>query len=192
MIVRFAGFGGQGVVMSSVIMGQAAAYDGKQAVQNQAYGSESRGGECIGDVIISNEEIYELEPNSQDVLVAMTQPAYEKFVRRLRSDGTLIYDQDLVVPDGSIEPPGIEKHGLSATDIAFRQLGRKIVANMILLGYLNALLNLVTEAALIKAVRRSVPPGTQDLNLSALREGMDMARAQRDVADRAKASDAAQ
>jgi 2-oxoglutarate ferredoxin oxidoreductase subunit gamma len=192
MIVRFAGFGGQGVVMSSVIIGQAAAYDGKQAVQNQAYGSESRGGECIGDVIISDEEIYELEPESQDVLVAMTQPAYEKFVRRLRSNGTLIYDQDLVVPDSSIEPAGIGKYGLRATDIAFKQLGRKIVANMIMLGYMNALLRLVSEPALIKAVKRSVPPGTQDLNLSALREGSQLALAQRGVADRAEAADAAQ
>ena len=144
MIVRFAGFGGQGIVLSSYIMGQAAVLDGKEAVQNQAYGSESRGGECRGDVIISDEQIYELEPDHHDVLVAMTQPAYEKFTPQMHSEGTLIYDQDLVVLNSSIEPPGISKHGLSATDIAFKKFGRKIVANMVMLGYMNALLNLVS------------------------------------------------
>ena len=79
MIIRFVGFGGQGIVLSSYVMGQSAVFDGKKAIQNQSYGSESRGGECRGDVIISEGEIYELEPTRHDVLVALTQPGYEKF-----------------------------------------------------------------------------------------------------------------
>lgn len=178
MIIRFVGFGGQGVVLSSYIVGQSAAFDGKQAVQNQAYGSEARGGECRGDVIISDEEICELEPANQDVLVAMTQPAYETFIPLLRPNGTLLYDQDLVVTNPELEPAGIAKHGLSATDIAFKKFGRKIIANMVLLGYLNTLLHLVSNDSLEKAVSRSVPAGTQEVNLSALREGMAIARSQ--------------
>lgn len=176
MIIRFAGFGGQGIVLSSYIMGQSAVLDGKETVQNQAYGSESRGGECRGDVIISDEPIHELEPDNHDVLVAMTQPAYEKFVGQLRPEGTLIYDQDLVVLDSRLEPPGIEKHGLSATDIAFKKFGRKIVANMVMLGYMNALTNLVSEDALARAVSMNVPKGTEKLNLDALQEGVALAR----------------
>lgn len=177
MIVRFAGFGGQGIVLSSYIMGQSAVFDGKQAVQNQAYGSESRGGECRGDVIISSGQIHELEPDHFDVLVAMNQPAYEKFVPRLRSGGALIYDQDLVVTDATREPAGIDKHGLSATDIAFKKLGRKIVANMVMLGYMNTLLNLVTPESLQNSVLENVPKGTEKLNLDALQEGIDLAHA---------------
>jgi 2-oxoglutarate ferredoxin oxidoreductase subunit gamma len=176
MIIRFAGFGGQGIVLSSYILGQSAALDGKKAVQNQAYGSESRGGECRGDVIISSEDIYELEPTRHDVLVAMTQPAYDKFVSMLRPGGTLILDQDLVVTDDKLEPPDIQRFGISATDIAFKQFGRKIVANMILLGYMNTLLNLVSEDALTRAISGNVPRGTQDLNLGAMREGITLAR----------------
>ena len=89
MIVRFAGFGGQGIVLSSYIIGQSAAFDGKKALQNQSYGSESRGGECRGDVIISGEQINELEPTQYDVLVVMAQPAYDKFIPMLKPGGIL-------------------------------------------------------------------------------------------------------
>ena len=110
--------------------------------------------------------------------VAMTQPAYEKFVPLLRPEGTLIYDQDLVVTEARHEPAGIDKHGLSATDIAFKKLGRKIVANMVMLGYMNTFLSLVTPEALEKAVSQNVPKGTEKLNLDALHEGIDAAREQ--------------
>jgi len=176
LIIRFVGFGGQGIVLSSYIMGQSAVFDGKKVIQNQSYGSESRGGECRGDVIISEDEIYELEPTRHDVLVAMTQPGYEKFIRSLKPEGTLIYDKDLVVTDANLDPPGIKECGISATDIAFRKFGRKIIANMVVLGYMNSLLNLVTVEALEKAIIKSVPTGTDELNLKAMHEGIELAR----------------
>ena len=176
MIVRFAGFGGQGIVMSSYIMGQSAVYDGKRAIQNQSYGSESRGGECRGDVIISDKEIYELEPIHNDVLIAMTQPAYDKFVPLLKSNGTLILDKDLVSTDAAHDPEGIKRYSISATDIAYKKFGRKIVANMVMLGYVNALLNLVAVEALEKSVLENVPKGTEELNMNALHEGMRLAK----------------
>ncbi|UCC45458.1 MAG: 2-oxoacid:acceptor oxidoreductase family protein [Candidatus Zixiibacteriota bacterium] len=175
MIIRFVGFGGQGIVLSSYIMGQSAAFDGKNAIQNQSYGSESRGGECRGDVIISEEEIYELEPTGQDVLVAMTQPGYEKFIGSLREGGTLIVDDDLVNTVAELDPPGIKKYGIRATDIATHKLGRRIIANMIVLGYMNTLLNIVSTESLETAISDSVPKGTQELNLKALREGVELA-----------------
>jgi 2-oxoglutarate ferredoxin oxidoreductase subunit gamma len=175
LIVRFAGFGGQGIVLASYIMGKSAVFDGKKAVQNQSYGSESRGGECRGDVVISDEEIFELEPVKYDVLVAMTQPGYEKFISDLKPGGTLIVDSDLVITDNELEPEGIIRHAISATDIAFKKYGRKIIANMIMLGYMNRLLRLVTIESLEKAISESVPEGTADMNLEAMQEGMALA-----------------
>ena len=175
MIIRFAGFGGQGIVVSSYIVGKSAVLDGKKAIQNQAYGSESRGGECRGDVIIADEEIYELEPTNYDVLIAMTQPAYEAFVPLLKPGGTLILDKDLVVEDKKLEPKRIKKYAISATDIAFKKFGRKIVANMIILGYMNTLLGAVSEGALETAISESVPRGTEKMNLEAMREGIKLA-----------------
>ncbi len=176
MIVRFVGFGGQGIILSSYIMGQAAVFDGKKALQNQSYGSESRGGECRGDVVISDGEIFDLEPSQYDLLVALTQPGYDKFIPSLKPNGTLIIDKDLVAPDSIEEPDKISKHGISATDIASKKFGRKIVANMVLLGYLNTILNLVSKEALSKAIEKNVPKGTGELNLNAMNEGIKIAK----------------
>jgi 2-oxoglutarate ferredoxin oxidoreductase subunit gamma len=176
MIIRFAGFGGQGIVLSSYILGQSAVFDGKKAIQNQAYGSESRGGECRGDVIISADDIYELEPDYQDVLVAMAQPAYEKFVPLLRREGTLMIDQDLIVTDHNIEPAGITRYSISATDIAFKKYGRKIMANMVMLGYLNTVLGLVGRNAMEDAISRNVPRGSAEVNLQAFADGVTLAQ----------------
>ncbi len=176
MIIRFAGFGGQGIVLSSYVLGKSAILDGKRAIQNQSYGSESRGGECRGDVIISNGDIYELEPSGFDVLIAMAQPGYEKFIPFLKPGGTLILEKDLVVSNDEQEPQEIKKYSISATDIAFRKFGRKIIANMVMLGYLNGLLHLVTDEALEKAISESVPAGTEETNLNAMREGISLAQ----------------
>jgi len=176
LIIRFAGFGGQGIVIASYIVGKSAVIDGKKAIQNQAYGSESRGGECRGDVIIADDEIYELEPTNYDVLVAMTQPAYEAFIPLMKPGGTLILDKDLVVPDKKLEPKGIKRYAIPATDMAFKKFGRKIVANMIILGYMNTLLGSVSEKALEQAIAESVPKGTEKMNLDAMRQGIELAR----------------
>ena len=125
--------------------------------------------------IISDEDIYELEPSRFDILVAMTQPAYEKFIRSLKPEGLLILDKDLVVTDKSIEPKNIKKFAISATDIAFQKFNRKIVANMVILGFMNRLSGLVSMAALEQAISENVPSGTEELNLSAMREGVKLA-----------------
>ncbi len=175
MIIRFAGFCGQGIVLSSYILGQAAVFDGKKALQNQSYGSESRGGETRGDVIISDDEIYDLEPTRYDLLVAMTQPGYDKFISSLKPEGTLIIDKDLVIADSKNEPKDISKYAISATDIASKKFERKIVANIIILGYINTILNIVSESALSRAIENNVPEGTEKLNLDAMKAGIKLA-----------------
>jgi len=175
MIIRFVGFGGQGIVLSSYIMGLSAVLDGKRALQNQSYGSESRGGECRGDVIIAEDEIHELEPTGYDVLVAMTQPGYEKFIASLKPRGTLVVDSDLVAPKADLNPSDIGIHGIRATDIAFKDFGRRIIANMVILGYMNSLLNLVSNESLERAISLSVPRGSEQLNLDAMHAGMQLA-----------------
>jgi 2-oxoglutarate ferredoxin oxidoreductase subunit gamma len=127
-------------------------------------------------VIISETDIFELEPSKHDVLVAMAQPGYEKFVNDLKPGGILITDKDLVTVDPNLNPPGVREHAISATDIAFREFGRRIIANMVILGYMNCLLQLVTTDALEKAISESVPKGTEELNLNAMRKGMALAR----------------
>jgi len=103
MNIRFCGFGGQGIVLSGYIYGVAATLDGKKALQTQSYGSESRGGECRSDVIISDEEIHELAPSRLSVLIALSQAAFDSYCPALEETGILIVEDDLV-PSGSRPP----------------------------------------------------------------------------------------
>jgi 2-oxoglutarate ferredoxin oxidoreductase subunit gamma len=105
----------------------------------------------------------------------MTQPGYDKFISSLKPDGTLITDKDLVVPDSKDEPKDISKYAISGTDIASKKFERKIVANMIILGYTNTILDIVSESALSRAIENNVPEGTEKLNLDAMKAGIELA-----------------
>ena len=113
--LRFAGFGGQGIVKTGEIFGAAAVADGKRALQNQSYGSSARGGVCTADVVVGTSEIYELEPDRFDVLVVLSQDSCNAFLGHLADGGTLIYEQDLVKLPAE-HPAGA--HGIAATQIA--------------------------------------------------------------------------
>jgi 2-oxoglutarate ferredoxin oxidoreductase subunit gamma len=165
--IRLAGFGGQGIVMAGYVMGNAGILDGASALQTQSYGSESRGGACKSDVIISRDEIVELAPSALDVLVAMSQPALDKYLPNLKPGATLIYDSDLVKPGGG----DYRAFGLPATDIAHKTFGRDVVANVIMIGAVAGMTGVVSRESLCKAIADSVPPKTVDMNLSAFEEG---------------------
>jgi 2-oxoglutarate ferredoxin oxidoreductase subunit gamma len=166
--LRFAGFGGQGIVKSGEIFGVAAMTDGKKALQNQSYGSSARGGLCTTDVCISEGEIHEIEPEVFDVLVLLSQDSCNAFLSMLRPGGTLIYEEDLVkLPGGS----SLIGHAIPATRIATQDLGRRIVTNMVLLGFCGAVTRLISKAALEGTIEKNVPRGTETLNLRAFNEG---------------------
>jgi 2-oxoglutarate ferredoxin oxidoreductase subunit gamma len=167
MNIRIAGFGGQGIVMAGYVLGHAGILDGHNALQTQSYGSESRGGACKSDVIISEDEILELAPAALDVLVAMSQPALDRYRANLKEGGVLIYDSDLVKP-GSMSSGAV---GLPATEIAHKTLGRSVVANAVMLGCLVRITGVVSPDSLRRAIAEGVPPKTVDLNLAAFEEG---------------------
>lgn len=172
MRVRFCGFGGQGIVLAGYITGNAAVSDGKNAIQNQSYGSESRGGNCKSDVIVADGEIYELELDEIDVLVAMSQSAHDMYIDLLAPGGTVIVDSDLVVPregqEGLLSEP--------FTDIAYQAFNRKIMGNMVMLGFLVGATGVVSEASMSKAIEAHVPKGTEDLNKKAYKKGLQLGR----------------
>ncbi len=167
MNIRLAGFGGQGIVMAGYVLGHGGILEGANVLQTQSYGSESRGGASKSDVIISDGEILDLAPSELDVLVAMAQPALDKFLPNLKPDGTLIYESDMVKPSGD----SIRAFGLPATNIAKEQFGREVVANVIMLGFLAGLTGAVSRDSLRTAVAQNVPQKTVDLNLDAFEEG---------------------
>jgi 2-oxoglutarate ferredoxin oxidoreductase subunit gamma len=167
MNIRFSGFGGQGIILAGVIYGSGATLDGKNVVQTQSYGSASRGGACKCDVIISDEHIFELQFPNPDILISLSQQAYDKYSPQLKEKGILIIDKDLVTPKKDHH----SLHSVSFTDIAFKKFRRNIIANMVVLGYMTALLNLISKKAVSQAIRENAPPGTEDINIKAFQEG---------------------
>lgn len=167
--VVFTGFGGQGIVLSGIILARAALHDKKGVVQTQSYGPESRGGACRAEVIISDDVVYYPLVEEADILVAMSQEALDKHIGSIRKGGQLIVDSTTItqIP----RKAGIKLNKIAASDIASEKLGRLIVANIVMLGALTNLTGIVSRGAMEKAVRESIPQGTEEINLKALEAG---------------------
>lgn len=166
--VRLGGFGGQGIVLAGTLLGKAASlYDGKEAVFTQSYGPEARGGASRADIIIASEPVDYPFVTHPHVLAVLFQEAYLKFRQDLRPGGLLIIEADLVTPE-----PGTPALALPATRIA-EELGRRIVANVVLLGCLTRQTGLVSRNAVEQALRDTVKPNALALNLEAFAAGFE-------------------
>lgn len=163
--IRIGGLGGQGIVLAGVILGEALVKAGYEAVQTQSYGPESRGGAARSEVVVSDGPIDYPRVTRADILVALSQPAYDKYHGELEKGAVVIVDQALVEAEDATALP--------FTHTADR-VGHKIVTNIVMLGYLGALLDLVPHETLLEAVLENVPPGTEELNRKALAAGREL------------------
>lgn len=171
--VRFSGFGGQGIILSAVILGRAAVmYDSLYAVQTQVYGPEARGGASMSAVIIDDEPILYPKVTSPDIFVIMSQEGFEKYGAQAPEGATMLLDSSLVH-----SRPQCRIIEIPATREAKERLGREIVANIVMLGALVSATRVVTETAIEKSILDSVPKGTESLNLKAMKRGFELARA---------------
>jgi len=165
MNVCFSGLGGQGIVLLGVALGEAAARSGLNALQTQSYGAEARGGASYSAVIISKEKILDISAEEWDALVALSQPAYDRFFPALKLGGTLVYDADLVRP---AEGPG---KGIPSTALAKKHLGKELYANMVIFGHFVKVSGIVQKDKACEAIEASVPKGTAQKNLKAFEIG---------------------
>jgi 2-oxoglutarate ferredoxin oxidoreductase subunit gamma len=172
--IRLTGFGGQGIILSGYIIGKAAAiHDKKEATFTQSYGPESRGGACSAQVIISDEPVHYPHLIDPSILVVMSQEAYNKYAPTLREGVLLIVDENLVETDD--HAAAIRLLSVPATRLA-EELGRKIVANIVMLGFFAAVTDVVSVEAMREAILSSVPKGTEELNLKAFQKGYEYGR----------------
>ncbi|MFQ5879606.1 MAG: 2-oxoacid:acceptor oxidoreductase family protein [Dehalococcoidia bacterium] len=173
--VTLGGFGGQGIVLAGYILGRAAAvHAGRNAVMAQSYGPESRGGACKTDVVIAEEDIALPQVTSPDVVVVMSQEAYQEYAVGRPAHSLLIIDQDLVEPDEEHEKGRVILRA-PATRLA-EELGRRVVANVVMLGFLCGATRVVDGGAMNDAVAASVPRGTEELNVKAFEAGFEYAQ----------------
>jgi 2-oxoglutarate ferredoxin oxidoreductase subunit gamma len=169
--LRIAGFGGQGVILSAIVIGKAASiYEGAYATMTQNFGPEARGGACSAQLLLSDQPILYPYVTHPDIMVVMSQEAYTRFVPELKEGGTLIVEQDLVrVTD---LPRQTKVYSCPATRLA-EELGKRMVLNSIMVGFFTAVTHLLEPEAVKKAVADSVPASFRDLNLKAFEKGYE-------------------
>lgn len=158
-------------MLAGYILGQSAClYDNKNAVQLESYGPEARGGAAASEVVVADEEIDYPRLIKPDVEILMSQAAFNKYRNDIKEGGMLILDRDLVIPDEI--RPDIRLFRIPATEIA-QNLGKKIIANMVMLGALTALSGIVSKEAMQKSIETSVPKEAKQLNLQAFEKGFE-------------------
>jgi len=169
--IRIAGFGGQGVILAATVIGKAASiYQGAYATMTQNFGPEARGGSSSAAVLLSSEPVAYPYVTQPDVLVVLSQEAYTKYLPELKPGGTLIVERDLVRVNGV--PSGMRVYSVPATRLA-EELGRKMVLNIVVVGFFGAVTALLDPDALRQAVAASVPDSFRDLNLRAYDKGYE-------------------
>jgi len=166
--IRVCGYGGQGVILAGFIIGQAASvFEGKSAVFVQDYGPEARGGTCRADVLISDERVLYPYIEAPSVLVAMSQQAYDRYHIENHKGTLVIADEDLVKPGKTNKSRVLTIPAMRMAE----ELGRVAVANIVMLGFVTAVTDVVSVEAMKKSVLASVPKGTIKLNTRAFEYG---------------------
>lgn len=165
--IRLSGSGGQGLITAGMIMGEAASlFDNKFVVQTQSYGPEARGGACKAEVIISDKKISYPKPTKADILLTLSQPAYDKYINDVKDDGVVIVDSSIVKYK---KAKGI--YPIPITKLATEEVGLRVTANVVALGVISSLTKVVSYEALERALLSRIPPGTEEINKKALRLG---------------------
>ena len=169
--IRISGFGGQGVILSAIVIGKAGCiFENGYSTMTQSFGPEARGGACSAQVILSNEPILYPYVTRPDILVTMSQEAYSLFTPQLKEDGILIIEQDLVRVEKL--PPGVRVYGVPATRLA-EELGKRMVLNIVMVGFFASVTNVLDPEAVRQAVADSVPEAFRELNLKAFDKGFE-------------------
>ena len=169
--IRIAGFGGQGVILSAIVIGKAGCiYQGGYSTMTQSFGPEARGGACSAQVILSDQPVLYPYVTRPDILVVMSHEAYNIFAPQIRENGTLIIERDLVRVDTL--PPGVRVFSCPATRLA-EELGKKMVLNIVMVGFFGAVTGVLKPDSLREAVAASVPEAYRELNRKAFDKGYE-------------------
>ena len=166
MELRLAGSGGQGVILASVILAEAAVIAGKYTAQSQSYGPEARGGACRAETLISDTPIGFTKVQDPTFLMTLTEASYQKYAKDLPEGCMLLADESV---SSASERSGAVILPILRT--AKEKVGKAQCANIVAVGCINEMLHIVDRESLAKAVAMHVPSGTEKINLTALSEG---------------------
>ena len=169
-----AGLGGQGMITAGIILARSIAIYGKKYVaQSQSYGPEARGGSAKSEVVISDEKIIYPHVINPDILVVMSKEAMKKYLDKVKPNGILIYDSSILEKP---ERKGINIYAVPATKIAFENLNTKGVANIVMLGALIQITQIINKKLIEKTIKEVFPEKFWEINLKALNMGIEFAK----------------
>ena len=172
--IRLSGTGGQGVIKGAVILAEGALIDGRNATQSQVYGPESRGGSTRAEVNISDEEILFPKVESPNIMLCMSPESYDKYAADLEKDGILILDGDI---GKGKEIPGVKIYRCPITQMTREALGSELSSNVVALGVMNGVLEMVSHDAMVESLRRNFKPKVVDINIKAYDMGIAAGKA---------------
>lgn len=171
--IQIGGFGGQGVILAGLVIARGISlYDRKEAVFTQAYGPEARGGASSSGIVVDDVKVDYPYPLNPDIMVIMSQEAFTTYFPKMKKGGTLIVERDLVKFDEKDIRDVGEFHSIPATKIA-EELGNRIVANIVMVGFITKVTGIVRKESVKRAVLESVPAKVKDLNEKAFEKGYD-------------------
>lgn len=174
--IVLSGYGGQGLLMAGVLLGEAVAiYENMNVTQNQSYGVQARGGTSRSEVIISDEDINYAEIEEPDILLAMSQSALNEYGPKVKDNALVIVDSSFVEDMSPVKNTS-NIHKIPITEISRDRTGKAMLANVVALGALSTLGGVVTKGSLEKEIAKRAPAGTEEINLRALAGGITEAK----------------
>ena len=171
--VRLGGFGGQGVVLAGLLLGHAGVMEWRYVSGSNSYGAEARGSGCKSEIVFSDSPIDFPHLTTADILVAMSQGAYDIYCEEVKESGLILYDQGLLTPKVELR---VEQRGIPATEISVKKLKNKQAANIVLLGALIEITKIVSQKSVQKAITLHMSERFRVLNVKALQTGIDLGR----------------
>lgn len=172
--IKLVGIGGQGVILAALVLARSASvFDGLFAVLTKKYTSDMRGGEVSSGVILSTERVVYPLVDNPDVLIALSQEGCDKYGGDIKPGGILIYDSDLVQPN--ITDGTVKKWSAPFNFIAMNHYKKRAVMNMLVLGFVNGVVEAVSYESLKKTMAEKIPPRFLDLNYQVLETGKELA-----------------
>jgi len=171
--VRLSGFGGQGVVLAGLLLGHAGVMEWRHVSGSNSYGAEARGSGCKSEIVFSDSLIDFPHLTTADILVAMSQGAYDIYCQDVKEAGLILYDQGLLTPKVELR---VKQRGIPATEISVKKLKNKQAANIVLLGALIEITKIVSQKSMQKAMSLHMSERFRVLNLKALQTGIEMGR----------------
>jgi 2-oxoglutarate ferredoxin oxidoreductase subunit gamma len=169
--VRLSGLGGQGIVLAGLLLGQAGVIEGKYITGSNSYGAQARGSGCKSEIVFSDGPIRFPHLITADILVALSQGAYQIYCKDVKESGLILYDQGLVTPNVELT---VKQWGVPATEISLKKLKNKQVVNIVILGALVETTRIVSPKAIQKAIALHIHKRFRALNLKAFRMGMGL------------------